>query len=238
MSETPTPNKSSDVTNSMSNTRRNALILGAFSIVTTLLIALTFLGTKDTIIAQQQRMLLRVINDVVPNQYFSNDIQHDCALLAPDPQLGNSAELKAYRGVSLDANNVEQLGAVAIETIAPDGYSGDIHMIVGIAGDTLNLVTGVRVLAHKETPGLGDKIDLRIDDWILSFDGQVFNSEQINNWAVKKDGGQFDAFTGATITPRAVINAVTKAVQYVQTHKQEIIKATNQCALGASDERV
>ena len=125
---------------------------------------------------------------------------------------------------------------MAIETVAPDGYSGDIRMIVGIAGNDLRTVTGVRVLSHKETPGLGDKIDLRIDDWILSFDGQVFNRDQITNWAVKKDGGQFDAFTGATITPRAVINAVTQALLYVQTHQQEIIKATNQCALGASDE--
>jgi electron transport complex protein RnfG len=226
MSETSNHNNQPDIPDSFTNTRRNALILGAFALVTTLLIALTFLGTQDTIAAQQQRMLLRVINDVVPAQYFTNDIQHDCAALDPDPQLGNTADLKAYRGFIVDTNSAPQLNAVAIETVAPDGYSGDIRMIVGIAGNDLRTVTGVRVLSHKETPGLGDKIDLRIDDWILSFDGQVF----------KKDGGQFDAFTGATITPRAVINAVTQALLYVQTHQQEIIKATNQCALGASDE--
>ena len=236
MSETSNHNNEPEVPDSLTNTRRNALILGAFAIVTTLLIALTFLGTKDTIAEQQQRMLLRVINDVVPAQYFTNDMQHDCAALAPDPQLGDTAGLTAYRGFTVDANNASQLSAVAIETVAPDGYSGDIRMIVGIAGDNLRTVTGVRVLAHKETPGLGDKIDLRIDDWILSFDEQVFNPDQIANWAVKKDGGQFDAFTGATITPRAVINAVTEALLYVQTHQQEIIKATNQCALGADDE--
>lgn len=236
MSETSNHNNEPDIPDSLTNTRRNGLILGAFALVTTLLIALTFLGTKDTIAAQQQRMLLRVINDVVPAQYFTNDIQHNCAALAPDPQLGDTADLKAYRGFTIDKNNAPQLSAMAIETVAPDGYSGDIRMIIGLAGDDLRTVTGVRVLSHKETPGLGDKIDLRIDDWILSFDGQVFNRDQITNWAVKKDGGQFDAFTGATITPRAVINAVAQTLLYVQTHQQEIIKATNQCTLGANDE--
>ncbi|MCH1414770.1 MAG: electron transport complex subunit RsxG [Glaciecola sp.] len=236
MSETSYHNNKPNIPDLLTNTHRNALILGAFALVTTLLIALTFLGTQDTIAAQQQRMLLRVINDVVPAQYYNNNIQHNCAALKPDPQLGNTADLKAYRGFTIDTNNAPQLNAVAIETVAPDGYSGDIRMIVGIAGNELRTVTGVRVLSHKETPGLGDKIDLRIDDWILSFDEQVFTRDQITNWAVKKDGGQFDAFTGATITPRAVINAVTQALLYVQTHQQEIIKATNQCALGASDE--
>ncbi|MDG1121065.1 MAG: RnfABCDGE type electron transport complex subunit G, partial [Glaciecola sp.] len=182
---------------SLTNTKKNALILGAFALVTTLLIAITYLGTKDTIAKQQQRMLLRVINDVVPTDSFSNDIQHDCAVLPVDAQLGSAEDLKAYRGfrevVAENDLSVSQskLTSVAIETVAPDGYSGDIRMIVGVAGPYLRTVTGVRVLAHKETPGLGDKIDLRINDWILSFNQQVYISGREDNWAVKKDGGQF-----------------------------------------------
>jgi electron transport complex protein RnfG len=222
---------------SLTNTKKNALILGAFALATTLLIAITYLGTKDTIAEQQQRMLLRVINDVVPADSFSNDIQHDCAALPVDAQLGAGEGLKAYRGFNLtqteNSMNDPQatLTSVAIETIAPDGYSGDIRLIVGIAGPYLRTVTGVRVLAHKETPGLGDKIDLRINDWILSFNQQTYTPGREDNWAVKKDGGQFDAFTGATITPRAVVNAVLNAVLYVQAHQRDIALATNQCAL-------
>ena len=226
---------------SLTNTKKNALILGAFALVTTLLIAITYLGTKDTIAKQQQRMLLRVINDVVPTDSFSNDIQHDCAVLPVDAQLGSAEDLKAYRGfrevVAENDLSVSQskLTSVAIETVAPDGYSGDIRMIVGVAGPYLRTVTGVRVLAHKETPGLGDKIDMRINDWILSFNQQVYISGREDNWAVKKDGGQFDAFTGATITPRAVVNAVLNAVLYVQAHQRDIALADNQCALSSGE---
>lgn len=222
---------------SITNTKKNALILGAFALITTLLIAITYLGTKDTIAEQQQRMLLRVINDVVPSGSFSNDIQHNCAALPIDSQLGDGADLKAYRGFtdiigeSSSTPAQSQLTSVAIETIAPDGYSGDIRLIIGISGQYLRTVTGVRVLDHKETPGLGDKIDLRINDWILSFNQQTYVPGREDNWAVKKDGGQFDAFTGATITPRAVIKAVLNAVLYVQTHQRDIALAPNQCAL-------
>lgn len=221
----------------LTNTKKNALILGAFALVTTLLIAITYLGTKDTIAQQQQRMLLKVINDVVPVDSFNNDIQHNCAVLPVDAQLGYGSDLKVYRGytqfddVKLNQSEQATLTSVAIETIAPDGYSGDIRIIVGISGKYLRTVTGVRVLAHKETPGLGDKIDLRINDWILSFNQQIYVPGREDNWAVKKEGGQFDAFTGATITPRAVVNAVLNAMLYVQAHQRDIALAQNQCAL-------
>ena len=217
------------MSNPFNNSQRNALILGAFALVTTCLIVLTFLGTKDTIKAQQQRVLLQVINDVVPAESFTNDIQHNCASLPVDQQLGGADDLKVYRGYSI---NNTQLTSVAIETVAADGYSGDIRLIVGVSGEFLSTVTGVRVLEHKETPGLGDKIDLRISDWILSFNNQQYQPQQTSHWAVKKDGGQFDAFTGATITPRAVIKAVLNTVQYVQTHQNKLALADNECVQG------
>lgn len=104
----------------------------------------------------------------------------------------------------------------ALETVAPDGYSGAIRMVVGT--DAKGAVSAVRVLSHKETPGLGDKIELKKSNWIDSFVGRVLNADNDASWAVKKDGGEFDAFTGATITPRAVVKAVKNLLLLQQQH--------------------
>ena len=99
-------------------------------------------------------------------------------------------------------------------------------------------VTGVRILEHKETPVLGDKIDLRISNWVLDFDNQIYNAEIATNWAVKKDGGQFDQFTGATITPRAVVNAVKLSAEYYLANQAAIFKAPNACSLDHVSEKL
>lgn len=111
----------------------------------------------------------------------------------------------------------------ALETVAPDGYSGAIRLIVGT--DASGKVSGVRVLAHRETPGLGDKIELKKSNWILSFNGHSLTGDNANSWAVKKDGGDFDAFTGATITPRAVVKAVANLLRLQQTHPEVLADA-------------
>jgi len=108
--------------------------------------------------------------------------------------------------------------------IAPDGYSGNISLIVGVNADAS--VAGVRLLAHQETPGLGDKIDLKKSPWILSFNGKQFTGAIDSEWAVKKDGGQFDQFTGATITPRAVVSAVGRALQFFDLNRDELLAPT------------
>ncbi|EQC1350519.1 electron transport complex subunit RsxG, partial [Escherichia coli] len=105
--------------------------------------------------------------------------------------------------------------AAVLETTAPDGYSGAIQLLVG--ADFNGTVLGTRVTEHHETPGLGDKIELRLSDWITHFAGKKISGADDANWAVKKDGGDFDQFTGATITPRAVVNAVKRAGLYAQT---------------------
>ncbi|HIE5254938.1 TPA: electron transport complex subunit RsxG, partial [Serratia marcescens] len=105
--------------------------------------------------------------------------------------------------------------AAALETTAPDGYSGAIKLLVG--ADFNGTVLGTRVIEHHETPGLGDKIELRISDWISFFSGKKIEGPDDKRWAVKKDGGMFDQFTGATITPRAVVNAVRRTALYMET---------------------
>lgn len=203
---------------------QNGLILAAFAVITTGLIALTYSGTEEAIKQQQQQQLLSTLNAVIAPGTYNNDIQHDCTIVT-DTQLLGSAEPKRIYRATLDGDIV----AVAIESTAPDGYSGKIQLVVGINKDAQ--LTAVRVLEHKETPGLGDKIDLRISDWILGFNGKKLTDSNASLWAVKKDGGQFDQFTGATITPRAVVNAVKRTINYYKLHQNDIASASNQCAL-------
>jgi electron transport complex protein RnfG len=207
------------------NSRRNAGILAIFALVTTLAIALTFTLTKDTIAEQKQAKLLAVIFDVVNRDKIANDIQDNCLVLPDVAALGNKTDLKAYRGY----NEAGKLTSVAMQSVAPNGYSGDIRFLVGLASD-FSTITGVRVLEHQETPGLGDKIDLRISDWILDFTNTTATTENVKAWAVKKEGGQFDAFTGATITPRALVQAIHKTALYAQNNAEFIRTATNVCA--------
>lgn len=203
----------------------NGAILGGFAVLTTGLIGLTHQGTAEKIQQQQQQKLLTTLNAVIPPARYDNDIQHNCTWVTSSELLGSDGPQHVYRGY---LDNVPS--SAAIEVVAPDGYSGNIHLIVGIADE--GTVTGVRVLEHKETPGLGDKIDLRISDWILSFDGQVVADDTLSSWAVRKDGGKFDQFTGATITPRAVVKAVKNAVLFYQQEKQRIFAADNACGSG------
>lgn len=128
------------------------------------------------------------------------------------------------------AKKADKTTAYAIQGTAPDGYSGNIVLLMGIEPD--GKVLGVRTLQHAETPGLGDKIETRISDWILSFAGKVFSLENEAAWAVKKDGGQFDQFTGATITPRAVVNNVRENAKWVITElvqHPELVEQLRSC---------
>jgi electron transport complex protein RnfG len=206
---------------------KNGLVLAIFAIVTTGLIALTFFGTKDQIALQQQKKLLSVLNAVIDERTYDNAIQFDCALVTSAKLLGSDEPQRIYR-----ATQQGKAVAAAIKTTAPNGYSGKIQLVVGITSAQAGsaTVTGVRVLEHKETPGLGDKIDLRINNWVLDFDNQIYNAELASNWAVKKDGGQFDQFTGATITPRAIVNSVKLSVEYYLANQAAIFSAANGCA--------
>ncbi|HCE41269.1 MAG TPA: electron transport complex subunit RsxG, partial [Alcanivorax sp.] len=115
-------------------------------------------------------------------------------------------------------------GGAVLEATAPDGYGGAINLIVGVDMD--GRVLGVRAVPpHNETPGLGDKIERRKSDWILSFNGKSLDNPAPDGWAVKKDGGRFDSFTGATITPRAVVTAVHRALRYFNAHRDDLFAA-------------
>ncbi|QHP80465.1 electron transport complex subunit RsxG [Pectobacterium odoriferum] len=194
--------------------RRHAMTLALFAAFTTATTAIVNMLTEPTISHQamlQQKMLL---DQVVPAELYNSDIQKECYVVT-NPALGSSAPHRVF----IARQNGEPVAA-ALESTAPDGYSGAIRLLVG--ADFHGKVLGVRVTEHHETPGLGDKIEVRISDWITRFSGQTVQGEQDARWAVKKEGGMFDQFTGATITPRAVINSVKRSALYLQTLPSQI----------------
>ncbi|MEZ9522969.1 electron transport complex subunit RsxG [Enterovibrio norvegicus] len=201
--------------------RNNGAILAIAALLSTGLVAITHSLTEDTIAEQQRLQLLEVLNQVIPADIHDNPLAKTCTLVTSQ-DLGTDAPMPVY----LASKNGEPT-AMAIEAIAPDGYNGAIKVLVGV--DTNNTVLGVRVLQHNETPGLGDKIDLNVSDWVLSFSGKTLESADDKRWAVFKDGGQFDQFTGATITPRAVVSAARKAAWYVSQHQEQIIRQPRDC---------
>lgn len=199
--------------------RRNAIGLALFAMVTAGAIAVTQVGTKQRIERNIQQASVKALNDIVPDSQYDNDLladtlpasQFDTELLGPLPD----------DAVIYLARRTGKVHSVIIPAIAPDGYTTHIRMIIGIRGN--GSLAGVRVLKHKETPGLGDKIDVNKSDWIHSFDNKSLSNPNKEGWQVKKDGGQFDQFTGATITPRAVIRAVKKALIFFENNKSHLI---------------
>ena len=193
-------------------TSRYGILLGFVALLCTAISAGIFFLTKDKIdavmAAQQRELLLQVI----PQDYFNNNLLESAVI----PQDKNLLGIQKIYFAKKDGN----VSAYAYETTAPDGYSGDIRLLVGL--DPKGEILGVRVIEHHETPGLGDKIELRISNWILNFTHQSINENNLSEWAVKKDGGKFDQFSGATITPRAVVN---------QTKRSALIMLNNQALL-------
>ncbi len=200
---------------------RVGLLLGLFAIVATTLVALTEANTREQIKENQRQALLDGINALIPHDEYDNAILQDTLVLQATEALGTEEPTLVYRA----RQNGEPVAAV-LTVIAPDGYSGTIRMLVGIYHS--GKLAGVRVIDHKETPGLGDKIDVKKDDWILQFEGLSLGNPPASKWKVKKDGGEFDQFTGATITPRAVVGAVKQSLKYFRTHRDELFAVTEE----------
>ncbi|MEC9315472.1 MAG: electron transport complex subunit RsxG [Pseudomonadota bacterium] len=200
---------------------RVGLLLGLFAIVATTLVALTEENTREQIKENQRQALLDGINALIPHDEYDNAILQDTLVLPATEALGTEEPTFVYRA----RQNGEPVAAV-LTVIAPDGYSGTIRMLVGIYHS--GKLAGVRVIDHKETPGLGDKIDVKKDDWILQFEGLSLGNPPASKWKVKKDGGEFDQFTGATITPRAVVGAVKQSLEYFRKHRDALFAVTEE----------
>lgn len=194
---------------------RVGLMLAIFAISATALVALTEENTREQIAANEREALLEAIKVLVPADKFDNQILQDTLNLPATDATGTTDTTSVYRA----RKNGEPVAAI-FTVVAPDGYSGSIRMLVGIYYD--GTLAGVRVINHKETPGLGDKIEAKRSDWILQFAGLSLDKPDKNQWKVKKDGGHFDQFTGATITPRAVVNALRGALEYFQDNRDKL----------------
>lgn len=199
---------------------KNALVLGLFAVVTVGGVTVLQQFTAERIQAAERAAQLRALNEILPRSSYDNQLL-DSSIEVQHPLLGNRRPAPAYIA---RANG--KPSAVILPAVAPYGYSGAIDLLIGIFSD--GRIAGVRVVRHRETPGLGDKIELAKDRWILSFDGKSLNAPQASGWAVKKDRGDFDQFAGATITPRAVVAAVHRALQYFEAHREELFSATTQ----------
>jgi len=196
---------------------RNALVLGLFAVLGTALLALTEAGTRQRIADNEREALLHTIYVLVPSTAHDNDLFHDTREVQEPLLLGTRAHLTAYR-----ARKNSEPTAVILAPVAPDGYSGDIRLLVAIRYD--GTLAGVRVLSHRETPGLGDGIEAERSPWIQQFAGKSLRNPDDAGWKVRRDGGKFDQLTGATITSRAVVKAVYRALQFYASHREELFE--------------
>ncbi|MFZ2171160.1 MAG: electron transport complex subunit RsxG [Methylococcaceae bacterium] len=191
-------------------------ILAGFALLASVLLGVTNCSTEGTIQQRLDEDLKKSLEEVVPSALHDNDMLQDTLTIpSADFNIGTN-ETTVY--LAKKSGNVT---AVCFKFIAPDGYSGAINMIMGIDRD--GNILGVRVLNHKETPGLGDKIEVAKSDWILSFVGRSLDNLTPAQWAVKKDGGVFDQFAGATITPRKSVQAIHRSLQLFKAHQAQLI---------------
>jgi electron transport complex protein RnfG len=200
---------------------KNTKTLALFAIACTATVSLVSELTKDRIKQQEQQQLLSTLHNIIDPSRYDNDITNECIKIS-SPELGSNKVQTAYI-----ARKLGEVIAVALTSTASQGYNGNIDFIMAINND--GSVSGVRVLKHRETPGLGDKVEIRKSDWITRFTGKKLLSENDNRWAVIKDNGVFDQFTGATITPRAVVKGVKKALNYFTKNKKSLLTLPNTC---------
>ncbi|MET7015601.1 electron transport complex subunit RsxG [Uliginosibacterium flavum] len=192
----------------------------AFTLVFTGLMAGTYEATREPIARSAAAEQLRLINEVLPPASYDNTLLNDVRTLGATPELGLPKGGRIWR-----ARKNGQPVALVFEAIAPDGYAGAIKLVIAVGAD--GRVGGVRVTDHHETPGLGDYIDPKKDKnkaspWVEQFVGKTLATLPLERWKVKKDGGEFNYRTGATISPRAVTNAVARAVQYASTQRDAL----------------
>ena len=193
-----------------------ALLLGFFAVLGTALVAVTHEATVERIAENQRRALLEKLYQLIPVDEIDNDMLADTVNVS-NPELLGAKQTKVYIGRK---NNLPV--AAVFESVAPDGYSGTINLLIAVRLD--GTLGGVKVVSHRETPGLGDKIDEEKSDWIGGFAGKSLLSPQESRWKVKRDGGEFDQFTGATITPRAIVKAAKNTLLFYRNNQEMLFK--------------
>lgn len=195
---------------------QTGLALGLFAVVGTGIVAYTFDHARVLIAQNERAALLEKLHALVPSAQYNNDLLSDTIEVTARAGLGTDKPVTVYRA----RQNGRPVAAVFTPVVAPDGYSGPIKLLIAVRYD--GTLAGVRVTAHRETPGLGDPIEETRSGWILNFTDRSLSNPQPDKWKVKRDGGMFDQFTGATITPRAVVKAVYNCLSYFAANKKQI----------------
>lgn len=218
MTSTPRP------LNALQMAQRTALILFLFVAVFTALLAGVQQLTAPSIAASAAAEKMRLIDEVLPRADYDNQPLNDTLMLPAAPELGLNEASTVYR-----ARQGGKPAALILEAVAPDGYAGKIRLLIAVRAD--GRLAGVRVSEHHETPGLGDFIEIKKDKdkaspWITRFTGLSLDSHPAEQWRVKKDGGAFSYTAGATVTPRAVVKAIGKALVYVAENRNQLFSPT------------
>jgi len=193
----------------------SAAVLSIFAVAGTGIVASTYYLTRDRIAENERQVLLAQLQTLVRPDEYDNHLTEDVLYVTAPEALGSKKPVAIFR-----ARKEHKPVAAIISSVAPDGYNGDIDLLVAIRYS--GVLAGVRVIKQGETPGLGDAIDASHSDWIKGFDNKSLTHPASKDWKVKRDGGVFDQFTGATISPRAVVKAVYKTLKYYQAHRNTL----------------
>lgn len=194
-------------------------LLGFFTFLATSLLVMGNISTKKNIEQRIAEDLQASLSQVIPASIHDNKLINNRIIIQH-----NHKDVIVYQAIKTLKNKSQETTAVAFSVIG-NGYAGDIHLIMGVNKNAQLL--GVRVLSHAETPGLGDRIEAKKDNWIFSFNGLSFSKLNQDKWKVKKDGGVFDQFSGATITPRAVVAAIKQGLIMFNQHQQQLLSINN-----------
>ena len=194
---------------------KSAAALGLVAVIGSALLTVVYHLTADRIAAQERQAVQRQLSRILPPERYDNELQDDRISILDETYFPKGQTVTAYR-----ARAAGKPVALIFRFTAVNGYNGDILLLGGFYG--VGSLAGVRVISHKETPGLGDGIEEDKSDWVLGFEGKSLTRPEQAGWAVRRDGGVFDQFTGATITPRAIVIAVHAALEYFEQHEEEL----------------
>ena len=198
--------------------RFQAGVLAGFALLAAILLGFADLATRGVIQHRLQEDLQANLEQVMPAELHDNNLLEDSVMIDSSAAKLGAAETEVYI-----AKKQGEVTAVCFKLVAPDGYAGPITLVMGV--DRNGEILGVRVIAHVETPGLGDKIEISKSKWVLSFNGKSLDNLTVEQWAVKKDGGVFDQFSGATITPRKIVQAIRRGLDFYRSHQAELLES-------------
>jgi electron transport complex protein RnfG len=197
---------------------RTLLLVGIVAAAAAFMVSASHEFSKDRIAANERARLIASLNSVLDPELRSHDLSTVRLSATDRPLLGAEQPVDVF--VAMDAQTP---AAIVFASVAPEGYNAAIRLLVGVS--PAGTLTGVRVVSHRETPGLGDAIDAAKSGWILKFDGLSLSMPPLPTWAVDKDDGYFDSITGATVTSRAVVKSVKSTLLYFEQHRDELFQA-------------